>query len=241
MSAQTAALFASAPARETTYPPLRLARIAGVLYLGVGILGGWAHLAVRGSIYVPDDAAATTANVIEHATLVRLGFMADLVACMLFLFLSFTLYALLRHVQRDVARAMVVFVATASAITSLNLLNQWGALMVATEPAYANAFGGRDAMVLLLMELQHYGYLIAQVTFGLWLLPLGYLVYRSGMFPRWLGVLLGVGCFSYLIHLTLRFLAPDVASSVETFVTAPAAIAEVTMVGYLLIKGVRRV
>ena len=112
--------------------------------------------------------------------------------------------------------------------------------MVATEPAYAQAFGGRDDVVLLLMELQHYGYLIAQVTFGLWLLPLGYLVYRSGLFPSRLGVLLGIGCFSYLVHVFLQFLAPGRRVVRRSLRHRARSGRRLTMVGYLLIRGVRQ-
>ena len=75
------------------------------------------------------------------------------------------------------------------------------------EGAYATGFGaaGADALVLLLMDLYHYGFLIAQIFFGLWLIPLGYLAYTSGLFPRALGVVLVVGGSAYLVDLTLAF------------------------------------
>ena len=96
---------------------------------------------------------------------------------------------------------MVIFVVLQVGITCLNLVHQFGALMVATQPSYANGFGdeGTDTLVLLLMELQHNGYLVAQIFFGLWLFPLGLLAYRSGMFPRALGVLLMVATGAYLV------------------------------------------
>ena len=95
---------------------------------------------------------------------------------------------------------MVVFVAVSAAITCLNMVNQFGALLVATNHSYATALGadGSHAMVLLLMDLQHYGYLIAQLTW-LWLFALGLLGYRSGMFPRWLSFLLMLGTVCYVI------------------------------------------
>jgi hypothetical protein len=87
--------------------------------------------------------------------------------------------------------------------------------------------------------MHHDGYLVAQIFFGLWLLPLGYLVLRSGWFPKAIGVLLIVGCFAYLVDTFVTFLAPDVADSNEAFVVAPAAVGELWLVAYLLIKGVR--
>ena len=220
--------------------PQRLARIAGLHYLVVAVLGGFAHM-VRTSVYVPGDAVATTQNVVANASLVRFSLVADLVQTVFFLLVVLTLHRLLRHVGPDLARAMVAFVTVAVAITSLNLVHQLGALVVATEPAYAGGFGveGSDALVLLLLEVQHHGYLVAQVFFGLWLFPLGLLAYRSGMFPRTLGVLLMLGTVAYLVDVALQFLAPALATAVNPGIVAVVILSEVAMLAYLLVKGVR--
>jgi hypothetical protein len=151
------------------------------------------------------------------------------------------LYLLLRDVHELVARAMVIFVAVSVAIICLNLLNQYMALSLATGEDYARTFGsaGPDALAGLFADMHGAGYLIAQMFFGLWLLPLGYLVYRSGYFPKVLGVLLVIGCFGYLVNLFAHFLAPGLAESIELFVVAPAAVGELGFVTYLLVKGVK--
>ncbi len=86
---------------------------------------------------------------------------------------------------------MLVFVALAVGIITLNAVFQFEGLQVATDASYVAAFGaaGSNALVLLLLDIQHYGTLSAQVFFGLWLAPLGYLAYKSGLFPKALGVL----------------------------------------------------
>jgi Domain of unknown function (DUF4386) len=219
----------------------RLARIAGSLYLGVAVLGAFAELYVRERIVELGPMGATADNIREWATQFRAGFVADLAQATLFLFTAMALYLLLRGVNELVARAMVVIVAVSVAIICLNLLNQWVALRVATNGGFANAFGqaGTDALTGLFAGMHHDGYLIAQIFFGLWLLPLGYLVLRSGWFPKAIGVLLIVGCFGYLVDTFATFLAPDVADAIEAFVVAPAAVGELWFVGYLLVKGVR--
>jgi hypothetical protein len=95
--------------------------------------------------------------------------------------------------------------------------------------------------VLLLLDLQHYGLLIGQVYFGLWLVPLGYLAYRSGMFPKALGVVLIVAGVCYLVDLFAAFLAPDIGEIIHTFLIIPPIIGEVWMLGYLLVIGVKTV
>jgi hypothetical protein len=224
--------------------PKRLARIAGVLYLLVGITGGFAEGFVEPAMYVAGDAAATAETVVANAGTVRLAVMSDLVDQALFVFLAMTLYILLQHVHKSVARAMLVLVALAAGITSLNTLFEFLGLRVATDSSYADALGtaGSNALVLLLLDAQHYGLLIAQIYFGLWLIPLGYLAYKSaGMFPKWLGVLLIVAGVSYLVDVLAAFLFPDFAQIVHTIIIAPVAIAEISTVVYLLVFGVRNV
>lgn len=219
----------------------RLARTAGVFYLVVAVLGAWAHGYVRGQVYVPGDAAATANNVVENASLVRLGFAADVVQAALMLFVVMALYVLLQHVNKTVAQMMVMFVVVSVAITCLNMVFQLGSVLVAENPAYAAAFEaqGSDGLVLLLLDLQHSGYLIAQIFFGLWLFPLGFLAYRSGMFPRTIGVLLMSGTVAYLADAMLQFLAPGVAATTAMALIPVVIVAEVSMLGYLLIKGVQ--
>jgi hypothetical protein len=222
-------------------PTRTLVKTAGVLYLMVALCGMFAELYVRSGIVVPGDAAATAGNIRASATLFRLGFVVDLVQATCFLFTAMALYLLLRHVNRLVAAAMVTLVAVSVAIMCLNLLNQLVALQIATDGDYASALGpaGSDVLATLFAEMQANGFLIAQVFFGLWLLPLGYLVVRSGSFPRVLGVLLALGGVGYLVDLFARFLALGAAERISPFVLAPALVGEVAFVAWLLVKTVR--
>jgi hypothetical protein len=223
--------------------PRRLARIAGALYLVVGIFGGFAVGFANPTVYVPGDAAATAANVSNHAGLVRAGVMADLLQATAFVFLAMVLYALLKDVNKSVARAMVILVAIATALMCLNEVFQFSALLVATDASYGTAFGvaGSAALVMLLMDMFHYGFLVAQIFFGLWLIPLGYLAYRSARFPKALGVVLVLGGISYLVDVVFAFWLPDVSKQIHAFLAIAPAIAEIGMVGFLLWLGWRPV
>jgi len=228
---------------ETTMnSPKRLARIAGVLYLLVGIFGGFAEGFVYPKVYVAGNAATTAGNVVANSGLVRIGVVADLFQATVWVFLGMTLYLLLKHVNKSVARAMVVLVAIGASIVCLNTVFEFEGLRAATGAINLAAFGtaGSNALVLLLLDTQHYGLLIAQIFFGLWLVPLGYLAYKSaGWFPKWLGVLLVVGGVCYLVDMLALFLVPDFGQNIHAFVTIPSAIAEIWMVGYLLVIGVK--
>src|ERR1700690_95323 len=94
----------------------KTARIAGVLYLLVGIFGGFAEGFVEPKMYIASSATATAANVVANAGLVRLGVVSDLLDQTFFIFLAMVLYTLLKHVNKGVARAMVILVALAVGI-----------------------------------------------------------------------------------------------------------------------------
>jgi hypothetical protein len=221
--------------------PKRLARTAGVLYLLVGITGGFAEGFVEPKVYVAGDAAATAAAVVANAGLVRLGVVSDLLDQTFFVFLALALYVLLQHVHQSVARAMVVLVALAAGISSLTAVFEFAGLRVATGAIDMSTLGtdGSNAVVLLLLDTQHYGLLIAQIFFGLWLVPLGYLAYKSAMFPKALASVLTVGGVCYLVDLLAAFLLPAFSQQFHTFIVIPCAIAEIWMVVYLLVWGVR--
>ncbi|WP_447006758.1 DUF4386 domain-containing protein [Saccharothrix isguenensis] len=219
-----------------------MARVAGVLYLLLAVLNGAAQMYVRARVVRRGDAAGTAANVVQHATLFRLGFVANLVGIACLLFVAMALYRLLGHVDRNAAAVPAVFVAIAVALMSASLINHFAALVVATNGSFAAASGvsGSDALVLTFLDLHRNGYLIAQVFFGLWLLPLGYLVRASGWFPRPLGVLLVVGCFGYVVDLLVKFLFPGFGTTLSPFVLVPVVAAELWMIGCLFRIGVRK-
>jgi hypothetical protein len=221
--------------------PKRLARFAGVLYLLIGILGGFAQGFVYPRMYVAGDAATTAGNLIANAGLVRLGVVADFFDNTIWIFLALVLYRLLKGVNKSAARAMVVLVAIGASITMLNAVFEFEGLRVATGAVNLAGFGAArsNALALLLLDAQHYGLLIASIFFGLWLVPLGYLAYRSGWFPKALCVGLIVGGAGYLVNVLAAFLVPDVGKAISGYVTIPSAIAEVSMVIYLLVIGVK--
>jgi hypothetical protein len=215
------------------------ARVAGVLYLLLALFSGLPFLYLNNSIIEPGNAAATADNVVANATLFRLSFIADLAGMTCYVLVGMAFYRLLKQVNKSAAAAMMFFVAVGAAIMGAALINHFAALTVATDGSFAAAFGpsGSDALVLMFLDLRINGYLIGQVFFGLWLLPLGYLAYKSGRFPRALGILLMAGCFGYLADLLAKFLFPSFAPQLLPLVVLPAAVAEFWMVGYLLVKG----
>ena len=213
--------------------PLTLARTAGALYLLLAVLGSWAQLVARGSVYVPDDAAATAAGIVEHEALFRLSLVADILMAVVFVLLGLTLFRLLDGVHRRAGTALLVFVAVGAGSILVNLTFQVGALLTATDPAY-------DASTtLLLLDLHAYGYSLGGVFFGLWLLPMGWAAVRTTLFPTWLGVLLIAGSVAWVLDPVILFGLPD-ATVLTAVVATVTTVAELTLIVYLLVRGVRR-
>jgi hypothetical protein len=226
---------------STVSSPKRLARIAGLLYLAVGILGAFAFAAVYSAMYVAGDAAATASNLVANAGLVKIGVAGDLIQVTIWVFLALTLYVLLRHVSGYAARAMVVLVVIGASLSFLNILFEFQGLRVVTDPTYTATVGaaGATALAMLMLDLQHYGYYIAGIFFGLWLVPLGYLTFKSGMFPKVLGIVLVVGGIGYLFDTLAAFVAPELTAIIHPIAALLGIVAEVSLLAYLLVKGVR--
>ena len=220
--------------------PQRAARVAGALYLLMAILGGFAHLGVRNSVYTPGDATTTAANIVANPTLFRLSLVSDLAMATVFVFVGFALHRLLRHTDRAAAGAMVLFVTVGAAMILANLLFHHAALLVATDASVATSLGveAADALTLFLLDLHQVGYTLAGIFFGLWLLPLSYLAVRSRMFPRLLGIALGAAGVAWIVDTLVRFAAPELPGIFRVALEAPR-FAEFALILYLLIRGVR--
>lgn len=216
--------------------PKCLARLAGVLYLLMFVTGGFAHLGIRGRIHVPGDAMATFENLVADPTLFRVALVADIVMATAFVFVGIVLHRLFRTVDRSAAFAVLVFVAVGAGMILTNLLLHQAAALVAADPAL-DVLGG-EVLVLFLLDLHAHGYALAGIFFGLWLLPLGYLGYRSGLFPKLLSVLVVVAGGAWIADTLVGFLFPELPALAHTIIGAPKVV-EFALIGYLLVKGIR--
>ena len=220
----------------TTSPTTtRRARLAGLLYLVVLVTGAPPELLVRSALVVPGDVAATAANIRDSASLVRWAAFSDLVNMVAFLGVALVLYGLLRRVNVNAARAMLVFNAVSVAIMAVNTVNHVGALLAATNTQLASS----DAMAAMFLDMHSVGFSIAEIFFGLWLFPLGRMLWTSRALPRPLAGLVMAGSVGYLLNVTATFATATFDSALTPVLTTPAAIAEVSLLAWLLVKGLR--
>jgi hypothetical protein len=180
----------------------KTARVAGFLYLLVAVCSGFAAF-VRSSLIVPGDAAVTVNHIKASEMLFRIGIVSDLIGQVFQILLVLALYELLKKVNKNLALLMVILVLVSVPIAMLNQLNQFAVLLLLSGTDYSQ--------VMFFLNLHTYGVLIAQIFWGLWLFPLGFLVFKSGYIPRILGVLLIIAGVGYLIGAVPALLSPDTA------------------------------
>ncbi|MFD2670834.1 DUF4386 domain-containing protein [Marinicrinis sediminis] len=216
----------------------RVARTAGLLYLSVIGFGVFAQFFVRKKLIEPGNAAETARQIKEHEALFRAGFVSDLMMITCYFLLALALYELFKTVHQKASALFVLFTLVGSAVLAVNMLNHFAALVLLSEPQYAAAFGTAQLHHLLLffLDMHANGYMVAQVFFGLWLFPLGYVVFKSGYVHPIFGLLLMMGCVGYLLDFMAYFLIPGQAEWISAG-TLFADLGEFSLCFLLLYKG----
>jgi hypothetical protein len=230
------------PDTHATTSLLRIARIAGVLYLiiiAAGMFGGL----VRSSLLVPADAAATAANILASEGLFRASIIADLAMILADVGIAIAFFYLLKPVNQGLSLLSAAFRMAQAATLGLNLLMLFFVLQLLTGGVYLTALGteGVQAQAYLFLTAHGIGYNLALMFFAFSIIIQGYLLYVSGYFPKFLGVLMFVAAAAYLINNLASFILPNYADYAATFemIVMIALPVELIMALWLLVKGIR--
>lgn len=217
-----------------------LARIAGLLYLVVIATGLFAEVFVRQALKVSGDALATANNIQSSEMLYRWGFVADLINFVCGLPVVLIIYYLFKTVNKFLLQLALIFVVIQTAIIAVNLLNQISPLLILSNEAYLKTFAPNQLAALsqLSLNIQGVGYAIGLVFFGVYCLLVGYVVFKSTMVPKFLGVLYILSGIGYLINSFTMLLSKGFANPLFTYVAIPIFIGELSFCLWLLIKGV---
>ena len=220
--------------RTAETSPLIRARVAGFLYLIANIPAPFALVYLPSLLIVSGDAATTANNIMASESLFRLGIVSLLFNPIANIFLVLALYQLLKAVNKNMASLMVIFSLAAVPIGMLNELNNLAVLQLLSGADYLKVFPAEQlqALAYLFLRLHGQGLNIAQIFWGLWLFPMGYLVFKSGFIPKILGILLMIGCFGYVIQSVAAFLGTNVSIIFFT------SWGELLFLIWLLVKGV---
>ena len=159
----------------------------------------------------------------------RIGFVFGLFSALFFLLTAWALYVLLKTVNKNIALLFVLLNVCGVAVQSLSILNLIASMTILNE---------NQVQAALFIELYKNGFNIAQIFYGAWVFPLGYLIYKSKIIPKILGIFLMVDCFAILIYFLQFFLLPDLKIiAYPCYVIS--AISEFSLTFWLLIKGVK--
>jgi Domain of unknown function (DUF4386) len=215
-------------------------RVAGLLYVATGLTGAFNLLYIPSAFIVRGDPMATARRITEGIVMFRVAVLSGVVCGILFILLALSLYRLFEDVDREHARVMVLFIVVAVAMGLAIQLSEIATLVVLSGRSFLSAFGKPqlDALALSLLVLRSGGILLASAFWGLWLLPFGILVRKSGFFPRILGPLLIVAGVAYLAVSFTSIVFPTIQGAVSLVATPLEGLGEGAAVIWLL-RGAR--
>jgi hypothetical protein len=213
------------------------ARLAGILTLISLVAGAFGEGYVPAAVVASGDAAATAKNLLEHETLFRWGFVGYLIEAICDAMLTMVFWVILRPVHRNLAMLMVVFriIATCGFATAQVLY--FGAFSVLHSSNQLGAFGPDQlqALSFALIKIAFFGGQLFTTFYGLGSIVFGYLLVRSLILPRFIGVLWIIMGVAFALRTFLLVLAPAYASPL---LLATAALALLPLMVWLLVKGV---
>jgi hypothetical protein len=220
---------------------IKLARVAGFLYLLIIGFGLISQIFVRDALVDYNNATITANNILTSEFLFRFGFVSELFMLICDIGVTTILYLLLQDFSKNLSLASTFFRLASIIILSVIALSHYAALFILGGANYLMVFSSDqlDALALLSIRLHGAGYNISLLFFGVHLIFLGYLIYISGLFPPILGVLLLIGGICYNANSLTWFLFPTFVKMIYPAILIPCSIGELLFSLWLLIKGVR--
>ena len=230
-------------ARIADLSPRKAVTVLRLLYLIWFAVGPFSLKYVPATLIVAGDAITTANNILANELLFRMGIVGSLMTQVVQILVVLVLYKLFKSVNKNHASLMVIFALVGIPIAMLNTLNRLATLLLLNGADYLKVFGADQlhALVMLFLNLNEQGQLIATIFWGLWLFPMGYLIYKSGYFPRILGVLVIMGGFGYVLDSFTHFILPNYANYQAIFVPVVTllAIGEILFMLWVLVKGAK--
>ncbi|SHH02836.1 DUF4386 domain-containing protein [Massilia sp. CF038] len=228
---------------NTDQPNNKTARLAGLLYLIVVITSLFSLVYVPAGLGLRGNALQIVRSLHEDETLYRLGMMASVLCYTAFFLLPLVLYRLLSGYGRYAGALMVTFALLSVPIALSNLRHQFEVLSLLNDANLLHIYSPRQLSAKIVLALDQYasGLLVSKLFWGLWLAPFGYLVFKSGVLPKFLGILLMFGCVAYLVDLGGVVLVANYKHSfMGNYASMPAAVGEIAIGLWLLIMGAQR-
>ena len=193
----------------------------------------WMAFGIFSLMYVPSvllvagNATETAGKILANDFLFRVGIVGGLITELIFIFAVLLLYKLFESVSKNHSLLMVVLALVSVPIAMLNELNNVAALLLLKNP---------DQMMLFL-DLHAQGVVIASIFWGLWLFPLGSLIYKSSYFPKIIGTAVIIGGLGYTLGSFFELLTPS--SKTILYLFEFMTFGEVVFLLWLVVRGVK--
>ena len=218
-----------------------LGRVAGAVYLIVVLTGIFTLGYAPAHLIVPGDAAATFGMISGNMALFRWSIAASFICYLAFLILPVLFYQLLNRHGPLIARVMVALAITSVPVTMTNLVHKVSILSVISGKNNLVAAGDQPAFIMQHLNSYNDGVFVATLFWGAWLLPLGFLIFRSRALPRLLGIFLMLGCAGYMLNFFGPLLSPGFSeTALSHYASIPSSIGEIGTCLWLLIMGARQ-
>ena len=219
----------------------KTARIAGLWYLVLAIGAGYTWFYIN-KTFVPESAIATAQNILATETQYIASILLSILGQIGFVFLALTLYRLFKNVNQTQAKLMLTLVSISVAVSFVNIIFQIGALVFLNRASYLTAFttGQNYELATMFLHFNIFGVYVVTIFWGLWLFPLAYLTYKSNFFPKIISYLLVISGICYMLASLSFIISPEMHKILESYLSIPQTIGEITMLLWLLIKGVSK-
>lgn len=219
----------------TDLTPRNTALIAGLGLLSMAIIAPFANFYVLGNLVNWTDAKVTVENILGNTQLLRFGIATFVIVALLDVLVAWALYTLLEPVSRQLALLAAWFRLTYSAVFAL-AFNPLLVVVQLLDSKQTLATSQLETEVMLSLNAFKSGWQLGLVFFGFHLLVLGYVVFKSGFMPKWLGALVGIAGIGYIIDAFRYFLLANYNISIAMF----TFIGEVILIFWLLWYGLKR-
>lgn len=211
------------------------ARITGVWYLMLAITGMVGFLFLHARIYVADDPSKTLDNLIELESLARWRLVFESLIVLSQVLVAVWFYKLFKDIHHVAAWSMAVWGTVNAMAIMISAMAMGGALEVAHNATLA--LNEKTLSIQIFSQFVKHAWRVGSLFFGLWLLPMGYVVVTSKRMPVWLGRVLILGGAGYILSAFMLFMG--IHGTWVSMLTIPASVGEFWMIGYLLIFGIR--
>lgn len=222
------------------YSIKKIARIGGIFYLIIIATGLFGEAFVRGTLIVWTDATATANNIMTSELLWRIGIAGDLIQHLCDVPLMLIFYILLKPVNKYFALLALLFNLIQSAVLVATKLYLFTPLFLLGNADYLKSIDPQQlhALSFLSIRADAYGFGVGLIFFGFVCIIMGYLIFRSGYFPKILGVLMQIVGVCYLVNSFSLILAPNFLNTISPAILIPCFIGELSLCLSLIIKGV---